>query len=43
MYKCTKCGHQFDKLMEGVIRCQSCAHKILTRIRDPITKEVKAR
>ena len=42
MYRCGKCSEQFNELPKGVIRCPSCAHKILFRVRDPLTKIVKA-
>lgn len=43
MYKCGKCGEKFERLPQGVIRCPRCADKILFKLREPITKEVKAR
>ena len=43
MYKCAKCGEKFDKLPEGMIRCPSCAFKIIYKQRGPITKSIQAR
>ena len=43
MYKCGKCGETFPELPKGVIRCPVCAHKVLFRVREPLTKELKAR
>lgn len=43
MYKCGKCGEKFDKLPRGMIRCPVCAYKVLFKIREPVTKKVKAR
>ena len=42
MYICGKCGKTFDELPKGIIRCPSCAYKVLYRARDPITKKIKA-
>lgn len=43
MYKCAKCGKVFDDLPDRVVRCPSCAYKVVFRVRDPIAKNVKAR
>ncbi len=42
-YKCQKCGMQFDALPEAVVRCPSCANKVLLKVRQPVSKELKAR
>lgn len=42
MYRCQKCGNEFENVSEGIIRCPSCAHKVLYRKRDPIGKIVSA-
>ena len=43
MYKCAKCGERFDKLQEGVIRCPTCAFRVIYKERGPIAKKLKAR
>jgi DNA-directed RNA polymerase subunit RPC12/RpoP len=43
MYKCAKCGETFNKLPEGMIRCPSCAWKILYKTRAGVAKNIKAR
>lgn len=42
-YKCGKCGYLVDTLSEGLVRCPSCAYKILYKVRQPVAKTVKAR
>ena len=42
-YKCAKCGEKINSLPPGIIRCPSCANKILYKMRDNVTKELKAR
>ncbi len=39
-YKCAKCGEKITNLQPGIIRCPSCAHKILYKMRDNVAKEV---
>lgn len=43
MYRCAKCGEEFASLPKGVIRCPRCAYKVLFKVRDPVTKQIKAR
>ncbi len=42
-YRCAKCGNEFDELPKGMVRCPSCAYKIVFKTRDPLAKEIKAR
>ncbi len=42
-YKCAKCGEIIPSMPQGVIRCPSCANKILYKMRDNVTKDIKAR
>lgn len=42
-YKCAKCGEKITNLPPGIIRCPSCAHKVLYKMRDTVAKEVKAK
>jgi DNA-directed RNA polymerase subunit RPC12/RpoP len=42
-YKCGKCGYVVDSLSEGLVRCPSCAYKILYKTRQPIAKNVIAK
>lgn len=42
-YKCAKCGEKLTSMPQGIIRCPSCANKILYKMRDNVAKEVKAR
>lgn len=42
-YKCAKCGEKITNLPPGIIRCPSCAHKVLYKMRDNVAKEVKAK
>jgi DNA-directed RNA polymerase subunit RPC12/RpoP len=41
-YKCIKCGELIESLPLGAVRCPSCASKILSKQREPITKTIKA-
>jgi len=43
MYKCVRCGKEFDELPKGLIRCPNCAYRILTKKRPPVTRTVQAR
>ncbi len=43
-YRCAKCGGRIETLPEGgLIRCPSCANKILYKLRDSVAKDIKAR
>jgi DNA-directed RNA polymerase subunit RPC12/RpoP len=42
-YKCGKCGYEIENLAEGLVRCPSCAYKILYKNRQPVAKNVRAR
>ncbi len=42
MYKCLQCQKEVASLITGGIRCPSCGFKIFSKMRDPITKTVKA-
>lgn len=42
-YRCAKCGERVESLPEGLIRCPSCANKILYRLRSDVAKDIKAR
>jgi len=42
-FKCAKCGEKLPALPEGIIRCPSCANKIIYKVRDNVAKDVKAR
>lgn len=42
MYLCLKCGTKIDNLAPGTIRCPKCGHKVFSKLRDPITKTLKA-
>ena len=42
-YKCTKCLNVFDTLPPMLIRCPNCANKIFFKVRQPISKTIKAR
>jgi DNA-directed RNA polymerase subunit RPC12/RpoP len=43
-FRCAKCGEKIASLQEGsIIRCPSCANKILYKLRDSVAKDVKAR
>ncbi len=41
-YRCAKCGVEVQNVYEGLVRCSSCGHRILYKVRDPIAKTVKA-
>jgi len=41
-YQCEKCGQVFDELPRGVFRCPSCAYKIISKLRQPVLRKVKA-
>ncbi|MBN2126806.1 MAG: DNA-directed RNA polymerase subunit P [Candidatus Diapherotrites archaeon] len=41
-YKCIACGEVIDSLPFGAVRCPSCASKVLSKLRDPIAKTIKA-
>ncbi len=42
-YRCAKCGEIVSELQPGMIRCPSCASKILHKMREDVAKDVKAR
>lgn len=42
MYMCLKCGKTVNSLTSGAIRCPSCGYKVFSKMRDPVTKTVKA-
>jgi len=42
-YRCAKCGGILNELPSGIIRCPSCANKILYKLRENVAKDVKAR
>jgi len=42
MYLCLKCHKTVDSLPMGAVRCPSCGNKIFSKMRDPITKTIKA-
>lgn len=41
-YKCAKCGTEVQNVYEGLVRCPSCGYRILYKLREPISKTVKA-
>jgi DNA-directed RNA polymerase subunit RPC12/RpoP len=41
-FKCAKCGEKINSLPEGIIRCPSCANKILYKVRENVAKNLKA-
>ncbi len=43
MYKCIKCGNMFEDSSKGLVRCPSCASRIVEKMRPPITKKLSAR
>lgn len=43
MYRCAKCGTEFDRLMEKSIRCPNCAFRIVYKTRDATIKTIQAR
>ena len=42
MYKCLKCGREVASIVAGSIRCPGCGYKVFSKIREPLTKTVKA-
>ncbi|MBT4870037.1 MAG: DNA-directed RNA polymerase subunit P [Candidatus Diapherotrites archaeon] len=40
-YRCAKCGKEIENIEDGMVRCQSCGHRILYKKRDPIAKTIK--
>ncbi len=42
-YKCGKCGCVVDFTPDGLVRCPSCAYKILYKTRQPVAKNVIAK
>ncbi|HLC79345.1 MAG TPA: DNA-directed RNA polymerase subunit P [archaeon] len=42
MYRCLQCQKEVGNLPTGAIRCPSCGFKVFTKLRDPISKTVKA-
>ena len=42
-YKCAKCGEVIQSMPQGIIRCPSCANKIMYRVRENVAKDIKAR
>ncbi|MCD6247493.1 MAG: DNA-directed RNA polymerase subunit P [Candidatus Diapherotrites archaeon] len=43
MYKCARCGREFDNMPKGQVRCPFCAYRIVLKVRPPVTKKIKAR
>lgn len=43
VYKCAKCGEKISNLLPDIIRCPSCAHKILYKMRENVAREIKGR
>jgi DNA-directed RNA polymerase subunit RPC12/RpoP len=41
-YQCQKCGEKFDELPRGVFRCPACAYKIISKLKQPVVRKVKA-
>ncbi|MBI4210675.1 MAG: DNA-directed RNA polymerase subunit P [Candidatus Diapherotrites archaeon] len=42
MYRCLQCQKEVNSIIIGAVRCPSCGYKIFTKVRDPLTKTVKA-
>ncbi|MBU0636231.1 DNA-directed RNA polymerase subunit P [Candidatus Micrarchaeota archaeon] len=42
-YKCGKCGDIIETIPDGLVRCPRCAYKVLYKLRQPVSKKVKAR
>ncbi len=42
MYKCLQCGKEVATLYQGSIRCPGCGFKVFLKVRDSITKTIKA-
>ena len=42
-YRCAKCGNVIQSMTPGIIRCPSCANKILFKVRENVAKDIKAR
>ncbi|PIN85408.1 MAG: DNA-directed RNA polymerase subunit P [Candidatus Diapherotrites archaeon CG11_big_fil_rev_8_21_14_0_20_37_9] len=42
MYMCLNCRKEVSMLLPGTIRCPSCGYKVFSKLREPITKTVKA-
>jgi len=40
-YRCAKCRTEVQSVPEGLVRCPSCGHRIMYKLRDPLSKEVK--
>jgi len=40
-YKCASCKKEVQSIAEGLVRCPSCGHRILYKLRDPVAKTVK--
>ncbi len=43
MYKCARCGSEFDRLIEKSVRCPNCAFRIVFKTREGLAKTVVAR
>ncbi len=41
-YKCLNCGKKIESLPEGVVRCPVCGYRVVSKLRDNISKEIKA-
>ncbi|MCX8158173.1 MAG: DNA-directed RNA polymerase subunit P [Candidatus Diapherotrites archaeon] len=42
-YRCVACGRVFDTISKSLIRCPSCAYRVVEKVRPPVTKKIKAR
>ena len=42
MYRCLNCRKEVSVLVTGTIRCPGCGFKVFSKVREPISKTVKA-
>ncbi|MEW6294934.1 MAG: DNA-directed RNA polymerase subunit P [Candidatus Diapherotrites archaeon] len=41
-YRCPKCNEFFDLASGAIVRCPSCASKIVLKQRQPVLKKIEA-
>lgn len=42
VYKCLRCGKEFDELLDGPVRCPFCSYRAVEKTRPEVIKEVLA-
>jgi len=43
MYRCVRCGKEFEELPKDQVRCPYCAYRVVIKVRSNVTKRIKVR